>query len=151
MQLDEMRVKQSLIAMWRQGGMDSLVKVMPAERVLDAGFPIGYCTQFKFIAGRTPFEMERAVGFRSNTKLVSGAAIYIVRPLPAPGQILLRGYSQTPEGISTSVKSAHPDYPPGLGVPQWEILASQSSLVSIATVAPGEMFRFMAARLGPIA
>ncbi len=149
MQLDEPRVKQGLIEMWRSGGMETLVKVMPADQAPDSSRFIGYCTQFKYIVGRTPLEMEAAVGLRCNTKLASGAAVYILRPLPHASQIILRGYSQTPAGVSTSIKPAHPDYPPGLGVPQWEITATQGQLQLLARVTPGERFRFMASQLGP--
>ena len=151
MQLDESRVKRSLIEMWRKGGGDALVKVLPSELAPDPSRPIGYCTQLKFVVGRTPLEMERAVGFRDNTKLASGAAIYLVTPLPWEHQFEYRGYSHTPEGIPTNVKSAHPDYPPGLGVPQWQLSRHmQSALRPLATVGPGETFRFMINSIGPV-
>ena len=151
MKLDEARVKASLIEMWRKGGGDALVKVLPAEIAPDASRPIGYCTQLKFVVGRTPLEMERAVGFRDNTKLAAGAAIYLVTPLPHAHQFEYRGYSHTPEGIPTNVKAAHPDYPPGLGVPQWQLTRHmQSALRPLATVGPGETFRFMVNTIGHV-
>jgi hypothetical protein len=149
MELDEARVKQSLIEMWRKGGWDALVKVLPSALAPDSSRPIGYCTQLKFLVGRTPLEMERAVGLRDNSKLVHGAAIYLVTPLPKPHQFEFRGYSQLPGGIPTNLKPAHPDYPPGRGVPQWELTKHmQSALRLVASVPAGETFRFTVTQIG---
>lgn len=147
--LDESKLKAIALAMWRRGGMDTLVKVMPKAAIPSAARQIGYCTTFKFIAGRTPIEMEYIVGLRENTKLVAGAAIFIVTPLPAASGFSLRGYTQTPEGVSTHIKAPHPDYPPGAGAPQWELHSLQSALRPLAVVEPGQRFSFPVHRLPP--
>jgi hypothetical protein len=145
--LDEHRLKQMAISLWHQGGMNSLVKVSPRGRSPN-DLNIGYCTTFKYVVGRTPAEMEAIVGFRIGSKLVEGAAIFLVRPLPGPAQFRLSGYTQTPEGISTAIKAPHTDYPPGLGVPQWELVGhSQKALLPLAEVKPGEKFAYPVARL----
>jgi hypothetical protein len=141
--LDEQRLKQMAISLWRQGGMDSLVKVAPRGRSPNDVLNIGYCTTFKYVVGRTPAEMEAVVGLRIGSKLAGGASIFLVRPLPAPTQFRLSGYTQTPEGISTAIKTAHPDYPPGLGAPQWELVGhSQQALSLLAEVTPGQKFAY---------
>lgn len=147
MQIDELRVKNSLIVAWQKAGVDALVKVMAIGQPPISSRRIGYCTQIKYLAGRTPAQMEQAVGLRVGSKLANGAAIYLVKPLPSPGEFHFRGYSNTPEGISTAEKPHHPDYPPGLGVPQWELESMQSNLVQLASVAAGQVFRFNAAEI----
>jgi hypothetical protein len=148
--MDEQRLKQMAIAIWRRGGMDSLVKVMPMRRAPDAQRNVGYCTTFKFVVGRTPAEMEAVVGFRAGSKLATGASIYLVRPLPSAAQFRLSGYTQTPEGISTAIRTPHPDYPPGLGAPQWELTGrQQDSLELLAHVQPGQRFAYPVSKLPP--
>lgn len=146
--LDEPRIKATLIAMWRKGGGDTLVKVTPFG-LKPGDWPVGYCTTIKYIVGRTPAEMEQAVGFASNTKLAQGAEIFLVRPLPMAAQFELRGYSHTPEGISTSVKTPDPRYPPGLGVPQWNLVGCKQAdhLVPLMSLPVGQPFRYVLARL----
>ena len=151
MKLDETRIKLDLIARWRKGGTDALVKVIAADVTPDPARPIGYCTEVKFLTGRTPAEIERAIGLRTDSKLIRGAIVYLVKPLPSPAEFHFRGYSQTPAGIPTTIKPAHPDYPPGLGVPQWELTASQANLIQFAQIAPGHPFRYRASNIGQIA
>lgn len=139
--LNEQKLKQNAISVWRQGGENSPVKVLGHGTEPDSHRPIGYCTTLKYVAGRTPEEIERIVGLRSGTKLGSGADIYLVQPLPSPGQFALRGYTQTPEGKSTDEKAPHADYPPGQGVPQWELIGlTQQNLKLLGTVLPGQRF-----------
>ena len=128
--------------------MNSLVKVSPKGRSPNYAPKIGYCTTFKYVVGRTPAEMEAVVGLRIGSKLAGGASIFLVRPLPGPGQFRLSGYTQTPEGISTALKTPHPDYPPGLGAPQWELVGhSQQALFLLAEVDPRQKFAYPVAQL----
>lgn len=148
--LDIPRLKTMILAHWLQGGLHTLVKVMPRGSVPDPTRMIGYCTTFGAIVGRTPIEMEATVGFAPNTKLVHGAEVFLVRPLPRADQFQLRGYSQTPAGVSTGDPSyvPHPDYPPGLGVPQWDLDGhAQSALRHLARVDPGQKFTFVVGTL----
>jgi hypothetical protein len=150
--LDVDRLKAMVIAQWRQGGMDTLVKVMPKGMTPAAGRMAGYCTTFKFVVGRTPAEMESVLGFAAGTKLAQGAEIYLVRPLPTARQFELRGYTQLPGGVATNdpAYQPHPSYPPGLGAPQWDLTNyPQSGLHHLATVNPGQRFAYRVASLPP--
>ena len=113
--LDEQRLKQMAISLWRRGGMDSLVKVAPRGRSPNDVLNIGYCTTFKYVVGRTPAEMEAVVGLRIGSKLAGGASIFLVRPLPGPDTIPFERLYADAGRNSTAIKTAHPDYPPGLG------------------------------------
>lgn len=147
---DERRLKAAVIGSWRAGGMESLVKVMPKGAIPNTRYPIGFCTTVKFIAGRTPAEIERIIGFKQDTKLVHGAEVFVVNPLPKEHEFALRGYSQTPAGVSTSHKDyvAHPLYPPAEGAPQWDLCYyDQSHFIHILTLEPGFTLRYMSAGL----
>lgn len=148
--LDIAKLKALAIALWRQGGMDTLVKVAPLGTVPNGAYMAGYCTTFKFIVGRTPAEMEAVVGLASGSKLVNGADIFTCDPLPMAAQFELRGYTQCPGGVSTDSPhyTPHPGYPPGLGAPQWELANyPQSGLRWLASVPHGVRFSFPAANL----
>lgn len=148
--LDELKLKTMAIRSWREGGMETLVKVMAKGTLANPRYPIGFCTKFKYIAARTPSEIEEIVGFRRDSKLVHGAEIFVVDPLPKEHEFTLCGYSQTPAGMSTSHKDyvAHPLYPPGEGAPQWDLCYyDQSHLIHILTLEPGVKLRYMSASL----
>jgi hypothetical protein len=150
--LDTAKLKAMAISLWKRGGMDTLVKVAPRGTAPNPTYTAGYCTTFKYIVGRTPVEIEEIVGLARGSKLVGGADVFVVNPLPQPTQFELRGYSQTPAGISTNAPGyiPHPGYPPGLGVPQWELLGyPQTGLRRIASVAPGQRFTYQASLLPP--
>jgi hypothetical protein len=147
---DTAKLKAMAISMWKRGGMDTLVKVAPRGTTPNPAFAAGYCTTFKYVVGRIPNEIEEIVGLAKGSKLVGGADIFIVDPLPQPAQFELRGYSQCPAGISTNALGyiPHPGYPPGLGAPQWELLGyPQTGLKWIASVAPGQRLSYQASSL----
>jgi len=150
--LDIPRLKAMVIALWRRGGGDTLVKASPIGMVPNAGFSIGYCTSIKYLIGRTPPEIEEAVGLARGSKLAVGADIFVVDPLPLPGQFEMRGYSQTPAGIPvTPATPYNPAYPPGLGLPQWELTRyPQSGMRRIASVLAGQRFTFPVSTLPPV-
>ena len=148
--LDELKLKAMAIESWRRGGMDSLVKAMPKGTVPRPHCSIGFCTSFKYIAARTPAEIERIVGFAEGSKLLHGAEIFVVHPLPREHEFALCGYTQTPGGMSTSHEDyvAHPLYPPGVGAPQWNLcFYDQSHLRHILTLESGARLRYMVANL----
>ena len=150
--LDTAKPKAIAISLWKRGGMDTLVKVAPRGTTPNPAYTAGYCTTFKYIAGRTPIEIEEIVGLAKGSKLVGGADIFAVDPLPQPVEFELRGYTQTPAGIATNAPGyiPHPAYPPGHGVPQWELLGyPQTGLRWIASVAPGQRFVYQASLLPP--
>jgi hypothetical protein len=148
--LDTAKLKAIVIEMWKSGGMDTLVKVAPKGTAPDASRTSGYCTTFKYIVGRTPSEIEHIVGLAIGSKLVGGADVFVVDPLPLPTQFELRGYTQCPGGVPTDAPTyvPHPGYPPGLGAPQWELSSySQAGWSRIATVEPGTIFVYPVSKL----
>jgi hypothetical protein len=141
--MDIQRLKQMAMDLWRRGGLDTLVKVMPFGTVPDPRLRIGYCTTLKYVVGRTPAEIESIVGLAPSTKLGRGAEVFTVRPLPGIAEFDLKGYTQTPGGVPTdsSVYVAHAGYPPGLGAPQWDLArVQQSRLLHLASVPAGRTF-----------
>ena len=139
---DVAKLKVQVTAMWRKGGGDTLVKAMSRGRQPAEGRMIGYCTTIKYLAGRTPGQMEDILGFRRDTTLKDGAEIFLVSPLPAPDQFVFRAYSYLPAGKpQIDGRVIHEDYPPGSGAPQWELDGyPQSGLRWLRTVLPGEQF-----------
>lgn len=131
-----------VLEMWREGRGNTLVKVYPKGTLPNALRAVGYCTSLKYVAGRTPDEMEAILGFKSGTKLQNGADVFRVEPLPTVDQFELRGHSQTPAGVpQINGQIVDARYPPGLGVPQWELSGyPQSGLKQLASVAPGQKF-----------
>jgi hypothetical protein len=145
--LDHGKLKQMAMAVWQRGGLDTLVKVMPYGSTPNAAYPVGYCTTLKYILGRSPVQMESIVGLAKATKLAQGAEVFTIDPLPAATEFDLKGYSQTPAGVATNdpAYKHHPGYPPGEGVPQWDLArVPQSRLVHLASVPTGQAFRLTA-------
>jgi hypothetical protein len=138
--LDVSKLKQIAIATWRKGRDDTLVKVMPVELKPSASMKIGWCGTLKFIVGRTPEEMGRTLGIA--TKLLGGVSVYLVMPLPQEHEFVLGGYSQLPGGIPADEQERNPEYPPGLGAPQWYVTAFQNRLVHLATVPKSTRFAY---------
>lgn len=139
---DIKKLKQMVMERWQAGGENTLVKVMPKGMPADDTRMIGYCTSIKYIAGRTPDEMERILGFAPGTKLRDGAEIYRVDPLPSADQFEFRAYSYLPDGKpQIDGKVVNPAYPPGEGAPQWELSGyPQSGLKWLAAAQPGQRF-----------
>lgn len=109
----------------------------------------GFVTQEKFLRGRSLYEIEKLIGYHEG-RLKGGALILKAIALPPISHFELRGYSQVAgdkfkpltgfdenklKKISTEAwKLSGPDslvkvipkvsggtYPPGLGIPQWEL------------------------------
>lgn len=110
--LDKARLKAMAISMWKRGGLGTLVKIAPRGTTPNPAYAAGCCTTFKYIAGRMPIEIEKIVGLAKGSKLVGGADIFIVDPLPQPPQFELRGYSQCTAGVTTNPPGyiPHPGY-----------------------------------------
>ncbi len=144
MDFDRAVLKKRVLELWSGFQGDTLVKVMPLGANSIEGKNIGYCSSIKFIIGRTPTEMEAVLGLRARTKLQKGAEIYAVWPLPEPDGFDLKGYTNTPAGISTSVMKPNPDDPPGLGAPKWDLARVDQArhLIKLATVPAEVRFRY---------
>ncbi|MBI1181989.1 MAG: hypothetical protein GC201_15700 [Alphaproteobacteria bacterium] len=154
-------LKVMVINEWRKAGPNTLVKVVPKERPLavDAGakapLAAGYVTQIKFVTGASPAEMERRLGFgvskyTGRTILFGGAIVYRLLRLPTAEEFDFRGYSQLPDGYSTSdqeyadvEEENRKMYPPGSGVPQWELCKGVGiPCKEIASLAYHEVFKY---------
>ena len=64
--LDTAKLKAMAISLWKRGGMDTLIKVAPRGMTPNPAYTAGYCTTFKYVAGRTPAEIEEIVGLAKN-------------------------------------------------------------------------------------
>ena len=120
---DEDKLKEIVIAKWRQGGLDRPVKVVPRGQP-QRNDSAGYISQEKFIRGRTPEQMERILGFDARPGqqyLSQGADIYHFTRVPGPHEFALKGYTQLPGGEPWA---GDPEWPPGLGAPQWQLTTS---------------------------
>lgn len=144
---DQVKLAPVALSVWRRGGLDTLVKVAPFGTAPVPDDAIGYCTTFKFIAGRTPEEMARVVGV-SPTRFISGAEIFTVFPLPDATEFELVGYAPSFAADPLGYVS-HPIYSPVRGAPRWDLArVSQRRLVWIARVPRGQRFGYPAHMLG---
>lgn len=161
--LDVNRLKANAIEQWRVEAGAWPVKVMPLARLMEivkrnGGRPLrgvgGYFTEFRYVRLRTPEKLEATLGF-ARGYLASGVSLWKFDALPSPSDFELRGYSQCPggnpfDGIVVRFEGAErPQYlakngapaafPPGLGVPQWELRSGfQIAATEICRLAPGQ-------------
>ena len=140
--LDVQILKNQAMAMWRMGAGDTLVKIVARGAAVPGQKDVGYCTTLKFIVGRDPEEMEDILGFARGTRLLNGADIFRIDPLPSRDQFELKAYSYLPDGVpQMGGKVINPLFPPGKGAPQWKLVNYPWSLLKkLATVLPGEKF-----------
>jgi hypothetical protein len=144
---DQVKLAPVALSVWRRGGLDTLVKVAPFGTAPVPDHAIGYCTTFKFIAGRTPEEMARVVGV-SPVRFISGAEIFTVCPLPEATEFELVGYAPGDAADPPGYVS-HPIYLQARGAPRWDLArVSQRRLVWIARVPRGQGFVYPAHMLG---
>lgn len=130
----EKTLKELAIQSWKLEGPDALVKVVPAGASGEA--VTGYVTQLKYIAGRTPAEMEQVLGLKPGM-LKDGASITAPTRLPTAAEFNLRGYTQLPGGKPFVPGT---EWPPGLGAPQWQLVAPIEGR-SLGSIAPGAPFK----------
>ena len=115
--IDLLRVKQNVIAYWREDPrMNWPVKVISVQRLDDPRNALGRMVRIrgcvvsaKFVMGRSPAVAERILGLRDGD-LRQGAALLRLVHLPTVADFDLAGYTNVP---------AYPGYPPGLGSNQW--------------------------------
>jgi hypothetical protein len=131
----ESTLKKLAMENWEKGGGNQLVKVVSAERGASDEVR-GYVTELKYVAGRTPAEMERILGLPDG-ELAGGAVVHKLDGTPTADQFRLRAYTQLPAG-----KTYEPgeEYPPGLGAPQWELTA-KVPVAEVSAVKPDEAYR----------
>lgn len=93
------------------GGQNRLVKVIAIP--VDGRVPptvAGFVTQERFLLGKTPAQIEEALGVKVNS-LVSGCLVLALQSVPGPSQIEYELTTNLPDGLAPSVLS-DPDYPP---------------------------------------
>jgi hypothetical protein len=127
---------------WRPTGRNRPVKVCPAERPLE--FELGgFFTLGKHLVGKTPAEIESALGFPPGF-LKHGARIYKFIRLPQISEYEYRLTADYPDGFADEGPFPRKTYyPPGSPkIHQWTILKGKSIPVhdEYFTVRPGYRF-----------
>ena len=121
-------IKKLVIAKWQDEGMGGgnlpvkVVCVDPANPDQTFATIQGYFTDAKSIEGKPPAEMERILGMPAG-HYAHGVRVCRPTALPAKEEFELRGLSQQPQG---KMYEEGGEYPPGLGVPQWEIVVEKA-------------------------
>jgi hypothetical protein len=105
---------------WSLSGPNRIVKVLPraggSATVLG-----GYITTGSSLLGKTPQEIERALGLKPHY-LVSGARIYRFTRLPMTHEYEYELTAVYPGGLAFNPAHSNPAYPPGSrAVHQWRI------------------------------
>src|SRR5262245_40642018 len=96
--------------MFALGGQNRLVKVIPIpEGGRVPPTVTGFVTQERFLLGKTPAQIEKALGVKVNS-LVTGCVVLALQNVPGPSQIEYELTTNFPDGFAPSVLS-DPDYP----------------------------------------
>jgi hypothetical protein len=109
--------------MWTLRGPTQVVKVVPLPPAgtkpdTEKG---GYITLGIFLNGKTPQQIERALGLKIGY-LASGARVYRFARLPQPSEYEYELTTQYPGGLAFNPAYSDPKYPPGSRViHQWRI------------------------------
>jgi hypothetical protein len=127
----EQILKELAIEKWKKGGLERPVKVVAAGRGALSNVR-GYITQEKNIKGQSLAEIETRLGLPTGT-LSSGAHVMSLNRIPLPLEFELRSYTNLPGGQPYMPGGK---YPPGSGVPQWELTVDIPS-TPVKFVAPG--------------
>ena len=130
----EQFLKELGIEKWSKGGLERPVKVVAASRGALSQVR-GYITQEKYIKGQLLGEIEKRLGLPAGT-LSEGAHVMALSRLPQPNEFELRSYTNQPGG-RPYVRGGK--YPPGAGVPQWELTTDISSK-PLKFVPPGQTY-----------
>jgi hypothetical protein len=117
-----------------QGGLNQLVKVLPLlnDDVTRTQRVSGYVTLERFLLGRTPSEIESALGLKLSS-LRSGCRVFALHRQPGPSEIDYELTTEYPDGVAFTVLS-NPDYPPGdkRFIHQWRLkVAIAATLLQI--------------------
>ena len=148
------RAKESHLALFRKGGHETIAKVVRRaadEKTVDGYKTIrGYFTRLRFLLGYTPRELDRILGFGATESLSTGCDIYLAAELPKPDDFEIRGYTNTPNGISRSQLAPGADFdprwPPGAGVVQYELAEGRSLRARhVASIGPTEKIYYRTA------
>lgn len=105
---------------WTLTGPNRVVKVVPRARAASATVG-GYITQGRFLVGKTPEQIEKALGLPHGF-LKSGARIYSFKRLPMVSEYDYELTTQYPGGLAFNPVHSDPMYLPGHhAIQQWQI------------------------------
>lgn len=132
--------------MWTLRGPTQIVKVVAAPA---GGSPAtemgGYITLGKFLLGKTPQQIEQALGLKRDY-LKNGARIYRFARLPLAQEYEYELTTLYPDGLAFNPAHSNPDYPPGSRViHQWRIKPGANIPVdskNFLDLLPGEQFPY---------
>jgi hypothetical protein len=124
---------------WTTEGPNRLVKVVRAATLMNVpqrARAVGYVTQEKYLFGKTPTEIERALGLPPFS-LGRGCRIFCLQRLPQPSEYSYELSAAHPNGLAFVPADAlearqkylddgtlteQPYYPPGEShIPQWDV------------------------------
>ena len=106
---------------WSLRGPNSIVKVMPLG-VTPSGSIDGYITVGRSLVGKTPLEIEQALGLKAND-LANGARIFRFTRLPMAHEYEYELTTLYPGGLAFNPAHSNLKYPPGSAkIHQWRIL-----------------------------
>ena len=130
--------------MWTLRGPSQIVKVVPRGGSPEAKLG-GYITLGKFLLGKTPQEIEHALGLKHGY-LADGARIYRFTRLPMLYEYEYELTTLYPDGLAYNPSSSDPAYPPGSPViHQWRIKPGAQIPVdsrNFLELAPGQPFPY---------
>jgi hypothetical protein len=134
MKSPELILKELAIEKWSKGGLERPVKVVALHRgpLTAVG---GYITQEKNIKGQPLREIESRLGLPVGA-LAAGAHVMALNRVPRAHEFELRSYTNLPGGRPYQPGG---QYPPGSGVPQWELTVDIPS-TPLKTVRPGQCY-----------
>jgi hypothetical protein len=139
MNFDQAEFARMSRIVWQRGGYDTLVKVLPFLVKPDGAQPVGRCTTYKHIAGKTPPDIAAMFGLAPRT-FTAGAGLFVVAPLPEAEAFEFQGYTPVPGGVGADPPGyvSHPLFQPARGMPVWDLRAvPQSRLVWVTNVVRG--------------
>ena len=134
MKSPQLILKELAIEKWGKGGLERPVKVVALQRGPLTSVR-GYITQEKNIKGQPLQEIESRLGLPNGT-LAAGANVMALNRVPLPQKFELRSYTNLPGG---QPYTAGGKYPPGSGVPQWELMVDIPS-TPLKVVPPGQRY-----------
>jgi hypothetical protein len=106
--------------MWSLRGPSQIVKVVPSGG--NAASQLGgYLTLGRFLLGKTPQQIEAALGLRPGS-LAGGAKVYRFTRLPMMFEFEYDLTADNPGGLAYNPSYSDPNYPPGSrSIHQWTI------------------------------
>lgn len=106
--------------MWSISGPNRIVKVTASSETVRTHSG-GYITIGRYLVGKTPLEIQRALGL-PHGYLLFGARIYKFARLPGVGEYTYELTTEYPDGLAYNPAYSDSAYPPGSrSIHQWKI------------------------------